>query len=126
MEHLFIAAATQPPTAAAATSPTAAATRGYSPPHTENFAALIGTIGATNDIVAKYRVGPLNSAQTTPWPPDAAAPGFKAVSVIKWCCWTCADGVCSRIVGVLVAVIVVVLVVCVCVFGRREGGVFLA
>jgi hypothetical protein len=77
MDTFFVAAATDSITSAAATSPTAAATRGYSPPETENFSALLGTVGAANDVVTKFRVGPLHSGQQTPWPPELTAPGFQ-------------------------------------------------
>lgn len=52
------------------------ARRGYSPMGTENFASLIGERDAPNDVVRKFRVGPLESAgessllQPNVWPRD--------------------------------------------------------
>jgi isopenicillin N synthase-like dioxygenase len=52
------------------------ARRGYSPMGTENFASLIGERGAPNDVVRKFRVGPLDSTgessllQPNVWPRD--------------------------------------------------------
>ena len=81
--RFFVAAECDPAVAKAATSVQAAATRGYAPVLTENFGSLIGTVGASNDFVAKFRVGPRAERDdappwlTTPWPPEECAPGFR-------------------------------------------------
>lgn len=81
--QFFVAAESNPAVANAATSLQAAATRGYAAPLSENFASLVGTVGAANDVVSKFRVGPnpelddLPPWLATPWPPEDAAPNFR-------------------------------------------------
>lgn len=45
-------------------SPTDRARRGYAPMNVENFASLLGQHGAPNDLVRKFRMGPVDSGQS--------------------------------------------------------------
>lgn len=79
--QFFVAAESNPAVANAATSLQAAATRGYAAPLSENFASLVGTVGAANDVVSKFRVGP--NPELDDLPPWRGTTGYRRCSTLS-------------------------------------------